>query len=483
MLPQLTVRIEGPEFAREGQMHALATLADIAGFGLRWIEDGDAQLHYGPTSPQTGFWLPMDPCAWERLYRRERIDADLQERQYFGVPIHPLFVLPGSGDVDLPASLFFFLMLHDQWTLPERDQFKRFQAAASLLGRHEMLDVPVASRYGRALREGLRSAGFAVTGTGRFGACSAALCLTHDIDYISKFTPGLLFRETVRNLLFNRRRVSLHARVTRFREYLAFSQRERDPYVYSIHRMLELQRRYGMRATYLFKAGGTDKRDVTYNPRGARARGLMRRVREQGHDLGVHPSFNAYNDARMMEREVARIEESSALRPRSVRQHYLRFEYPVTWRLHEQCGLTVDSTLGFAEREGFRNGFCHPFRPFDIERNRPFDIWELPLTAMDGTLASYRSMDPEAARQRLRQLLDIVRAERGVAVLLFHNTVFDAHDFPGWGEVFEQTLGYAVECGDLLCASMQDIVREWVDRGPTRGESNEVKNPVPQGNT
>lgn len=461
MLPQLTVRIEGPAFAREGQMHALATLADIAGFDLRWIEDGEAQLHYGPTSPQTGFWVPMDAGAWERLYRKERIDASLRERPYFGVPIHPLFVVPESGDVDLPASLFFFLMLHDQWTVPERDQFKRFPAAASLLGRNDLLDVPVASRYGRALREALRANGFAVTDTGRFGGRSAALCLTHDIDYISKFTPGLLFRETVRNLLFNRRKVSLRARVTRFREYLAFARRERDPYVYSIHRMMELQQRYGMRATYLFKAGGTDKRDVTYNPGGERARSLMRRIQEQGHDLGVHPSFNAYNDGRMMEREVARIAEAGASRPRSVRQHYLRFEYPVTWRLHEQCGLSVDSTLGFAEREGFRNGFCHPFQPFDIERNRPFDIWELPLVAMDGTLASYRSMEPEAAQQRLHQLLDVVRAEQGVAVLLFHNTVFDAHDFPGWGEVFEQTLGYAAECGDLLCASMQEIVRLW----------------------
>lgn len=464
-------------------MHALATLADIAGFDPHYVEDGEAQLHYGPTSPQTGFWLPMDAGAWERLYHKERIDADLQERPCFGVPIHPLFVVPESGDVDLPASLFFFLMLHDQWTVPERDQFKRFPAAASLLGRNDLIDVPVASRYGRALREALRANGFAVTDTGRFGGRSAALCLTHDIDYISKFTPGLLFREAVRNLLFNRRKVSLRARVTRFREYLAFARRERDPYVYSIHRMMELQQRYGMRATYLFKAGGTDKRDVTYNPGGERARSLMRRIQEQGHDLGVHPSFNAYNDGRMMEREVARIAEAGASRPRSVRQHYLRFEYPVTWRLHEQCGLSVDSTLGFAEREGFRNGFCHPFRPFDIERNRPFDIWELPLTAMDGTLASYRSMEPEAAQQRLRQLLDVVRAERGVAVLLFHNTVFDAHDFPGWGEVFEETLEYTAECGDLLCASMQDVVRVWVDRESTGGESNEVKNPVLLGNT
>ena len=77
-----------------------------------------------------------------------------------------------------------------------------------------------------------------------------------------------------------------------------------------------------------------------------------------------------------------RLREAAGTPLRSIRQHYLRFVYPQTWRQQADEGFFVDSTLGFAEQEGFRNGVCHPFLPWDAETSAPLPLWEVPLTVM-----------------------------------------------------------------------------------------------------
>jgi hypothetical protein len=163
----------------------------------------------------------------------------------------------------------------------------------------------------------------------------------------------------------------------------------------------------------------------------------------------------------MLLREKKRLDTVAALHSRSVRQHYLRFRYPATWRNQMAAGFEVDSTLGHAEREGFRCGTAHPFLPFDLEERRVLPLWEVPLTVMDGTLAHYRGLDPVQAIERIRELLDITAQVQGTAVLLFHNTAYDRHDFPGWGRVFEESCRMMAE-GRFRTATLPSVVRSWL---------------------
>ena len=298
--------------------------------------------------------------------------------------------------------------------------------------------------------------------------------MTHDIDYLSKFTPGLVFREVVKNFVFNRRQVSMADRLQRLREYLRFRRMESDPYVFSILRMLEIEEERRIRASWLFKAGGKDKRDVSYRLGSARAKMVLKSLRERGHDIGLHPSFHAHDDLAMLLREKGRLDRAAGLPTRSVRQHYLRFGYPVTWRNQAEAGFTVDSTLGHAELEGFRGGLAHPFLPYDLEKRRILPIWELPLTVMDGTLAHYRGLDPPDSVLRIRELLDIVAKAGGAAVLLFHNTSFDRHDFPGWGEVFEKSCD-AMSDGRFMTAALPDVVESWLASAGYSGDDDVMK--------
>jgi hypothetical protein len=462
MAQEITVSMETDgRFARPAR-YALTMLGMIAGYRLRFVREG-AALHYGPAVREGSAWLPAAVDAQRLLLAKGALPLSPVDQDAHGQPFLSLFPVSHAAPLssDIVAAAFFFLSLHEQWVSAARDRFDRFPASASLLGARGELARPVIAEYAGQLRALLQSAGHRASAAPRFDGRNAAAVMTHDIDYLSKFTPGLLFREVVKNFLFNRRHVPAAARLQRLREYLGFAREHRDPYVLSVRRMLAVEEERGIRGSWLFKAGGRDKRDVSYRLEGARARRMLALLREKGHDIGLHPSFHAHTDEAMLRREQQRLCAAVRGDLRSVRQHYLRFAYPQTWRQQSAAGFFVDSTLGFAEEEGFRNGSCHPFLPWDLERGEALPLWELPLTVMDGTLAQYRGLSPDDARERIDALLRTVAEAGGVAVLLFHNTAFDAHDFPGWGEVFTHAAD-EIHQGGFYAGTLPETVETWL---------------------
>jgi hypothetical protein len=73
---------------------------------------------------------------------------------------------------------------------------------------------------------------------------------------------------------------------------------------------------------------------------------------------------------------------------------------------------------------GFRNGMCHPFRPFNLNTNKEIEILEIPLAIMDVTLfENYLKLDARRAWEITKLLIDNVRSCNGVLTVLWHNTL------------------------------------------------------------
>jgi hypothetical protein len=87
------------------------------------------------------------------------------------------------------------------------------------------------------------------------------------------------------------------------------------------------------------------------------------------------------------------------IRPLGGRQHWLRFsEHQSLFDEVQRAGLRYDSTLGFAEAAGFRNGACFAFPPYDFAGEKPYPFLEIPLALMDGSIeAAARSSGEEPA--------------------------------------------------------------------------------------
>ena len=164
-------------------------------------------------------------------------------------------------------------------------------------------------------------------------------------------------------------------------------------------------------------------------------RALIGELRELGAEFGIHPGYATLGDPARLAAEKARLDAALGTGRYGGRQHWLRFRAPDTWRHWAAAGLTYDSTMGFADREGFRCGTSHPFRPFDVEQDREIDVLEVPLIAMDATLRHYRKLTPEATRARLLELAGACRRVGGTFTLLWHNSSLEGAWKP-WGDVY-----------------------------------------------
>jgi hypothetical protein len=144
----------------------------------------------------------------------------------------------------------------------------------------------------------------------------------------------------------------------------------------------------------------------------------------------VHPSYNSYRSLNLLTREHERVvlllrDLGVAVEALPVRMHYLRFDPNVTPGLLDKAGFTFDSSLGFADRSGFRRGTSRPFRLWDFAGDRPLRIEERPLIAMDATLLrrDYEGLDRESLASRMTHLANGC-AHGGAMTILWHNNYF-----------------------------------------------------------
>jgi hypothetical protein len=361
----------------------------------------------------------------------------------------PLPAAARSGEEaagDLVASAAWWLAGLQETATRERDRHGRFPYAASLQARLEGGPGgplrPAVDAYRRALGHLLRQSGVDVPGR-TWGGRPWALALTHDLDAVQTRRLGVLAGEAARG----RPRLGLRRALgpdARWRSVLA---------------LRDLAERHGARATWFAKGGAWAPEDVP-TPLDDRYCNYLRDLRVRGHAVGWHPGYGAHDHPARLRAERDRLAACLGRAPRLARTHFLRWAEPATPRLLRQCGVQIDSTLGFAEREGFRRGTAHPFRFYDVAADRATDLWEVPLAVMDTTLYAHRGLSDEAAAGALADAVAAARRSGGVAVVLWHNSVDGG---PAWWprlDTLDHAVGQALRDGAAV-APLPDLLRAW----------------------
>lgn len=145
----------------------------------------------------------------------------------------------------------------------------------------------------------------------------------------------------------------------------------------------------------------------------------------KGFSVGVHGSYRSVMEDRTLTEEARTLGERIGRKLLGNRQHWLRFgEQGVLFGEIERAGLASDSTLGFSEAVGFRNGASFAFPPYDFALEKPHGFLEIPLVLMDGSLEA----GARVSRMPAQELADEVLSESrklgwgGISVL-WHNPI------------------------------------------------------------
>jgi hypothetical protein len=349
---------------------------------------------------------------------------------YRGDPEPPRLVEVERGrvrlQVDVFGSVFFMLSRYEEVVRTDgRDRYDRFPASCSLAAEQGFLDQPVVDAYVELLAASLtRLWPRLPRRRGRY-----RVLLTHDVDDPLS-TLGRTGAQLARQLagdVIKRRDPGLAVR--RARSLAAARRGNHDPDPHNTFDFLmDTSERHGLRSAFYFLA----RNDADPNASAYQlfdhpwVEGLLGRVHQRGHEVGLHAGFGTYRDPERLADEFARLRALAARRGVEQeawggRQHYLQWSNPWTWRYWNEVGLRYDCTVGYSEAVGFRTGTCHEYRVFDLVERRPLDLVEKPFQVMDVTLFGYLSLTPEQARASVMAVAGECRRFGGTLGILWHN--------------------------------------------------------------
>lgn len=409
------------EARRDDVMLCVAGVPDIR------LRVADVLFATPPEDWLTEAALPATPLARRRLEDGDSLPLLYHRRD----PVED----PDPGEnwlgVDVFGSVFFMLTRYEEIVRAERDIHGRFPAAASIAVRERFLDRPIVHDYAELLWARLHRLWPRLTRPHR----RFRVRPSHDVDWPAM--PARTLRATARTVAGDvvRRHDPVLA-VDRVRWQVARRRGRLDPDPYdTFDELMGISEMAGVRSAFYFMAGVTDPAFDGGCSLEAPAMGrLLRRIHERGHEIGLHPSYGSAGRPEIVAREFA-VLKAACLRLGieqagwGGRQHFLRWENPMTWQSWDDAGLDYDSTLTFADTAGFRTGACIEYPVFNLRTRRRLRLRERPLVAMEGALPG------SGVAQRLRRedilvgLREQTRRVGGEFTLLWHNSsLLSRHD-------------------------------------------------------
>lgn len=243
------------------------------------------------------------------------------------------------------------------------------------------------------------------------GNKSFAVCLTHDIDAV--FASSMV---TFKRFGSSVKRQNISAAIRHGATLI--DRRKNNLYQY-IYRLLELEQKYGGNSSFYFLSLKNGERDFNFDVKEVKS--LFKAIDKTGSEIGLHGGHDAYNNLAKLKAEKANLEDALGKSVIGYRNHYLKFNTPLTWEILEAVGFAYDTTVGYADMYGFRNGMCHPYYPYNNRKQQFHKIMELPLIYMDVTLSRYLNMTEEEIWKAVRNLINTIKAHKGVLTINWHN--------------------------------------------------------------
>ena len=178
--------------------------------------------------------------------------------------------------------------------------------------------------------------------------------------------------------------------------------------------------------------------DPSYEIKNERLKILLYELKYAGHKVGLHPTYDAWNDSELLKEQKKTLEESLGSKVTYCRQHWLRFSWKDTWLNQARSGLTQDSTLMFNDRSGFRNSCATSWKPWNPKGHKEHQIGCISSVIMDSHLFDYNNFSCCERNEYMRNWIIECKKVHGTCSLLWHPHTL-TKDY-GWDEDYNMML-------------------------------------------
>ncbi len=445
----------------------------LTGIGWAWSEvapESDCDIAYVSNvtvAPHARLCIQANPLAWQQPagHRLERIAGQnglsfpiFTGDDYDGQPTQS-----SDGRIicrrDLIFDVFWLATGQEERYWPQ-DKHGFFNLTGSIILQEKILHQALASQISGWLERSLLELGCPPPTPRWPQGKRAAAAVGHDVDY-----PQVIrWLEPLRIVLRQGRRgLSPALEVLMGRrshwQFAAWMELEKSLQTRSAFYFVPRQ------GSLLEYATGTP--DTFYDVTSAPFRQLFRHLAQEGFEIGLHPSYLAYQSREKFAAEKQKLEEACGQPVVGNRHHYWHLNpanIEETMLVHEQVGLRYDTSLIHNRYLGWRRGLSQPFFPFLQAKRRELKTLQIPTAWMDDQLFGLRSDNPGDRRELLRSLADRTAEQGGCLLIDVHDYVYDDQLFPDWAYTYSQLWEDMLARGDFWFATPAQIAEHWIDR-------------------
>ena len=335
-------------------------------------------------------------------------------------------------ELDIFALSFFMLTRWEEYVNKNRDTHNRFPATESLAYKQGFLDRPIVNEELEKLKQKL----LRLDNSLEFKKQEFKFVLTHDVDVAYKYGNKISMLRELAGDLIKRRDIKLFFN-TLNRQIKYLFRLEKDPFD-TYNYLMNISEKVGTKSYFFLHSSSSAIQDKNNDKF---LKEIAYKIKKRGHFLGYHPSYNAYNNFELFINDKEKIENIIDEKLTFGRAHFLRFDIPITWQRWEDAKMEWDSSLGYADREGFRCGVCYEYSVFNVLTRKKLNLKERPLIVMEGSFTTYQpNIEPEDMEIKIKKLIDEVKKYNGEFVFLWHNSSFDSSFWDKYKRVYSDIL-------------------------------------------
>ena len=425
-------------------------------YKIKYEKRNDVELEYNGVSLYIAdTFLQMDERSWLRqeslplqplvvlnvplMY--EECVTDTKLPVIYGDSADALFLDDEKKcSVDIFGSALFMLTRYEEIVKKERDELDRFPARASLACQEGFEERPIINEYLEIIWKWMTKYFSGIERRKRV----YTIMPTHDVDvpfwgmYVDNWHK---FRLLCGDVLKRREWSTIKKHICYIYDGLR-KKYESDPFN-TFDMVMDTSEKNGVKSNFYFMtAQGKSNMDGNYDLSEPKIKRLIKNIVERGHNIGIHFSFNSYDNQLYVNEESDKIRDFISKKniPQESfggRYHWLRWKTPDSWKYNEMAGIDYDSTMGFVECLGFRCGICYDYPVYNVMEHKKYKLREYPLIVMDGSgLADYGlKLSKEEMLAKCNELKKKVKKFNGVFVILWHNSFFTED---GYAELYKE---------------------------------------------
>jgi hypothetical protein len=341
------------------------------------------------------------------------------------------FGTEGDFPFDILAAAFYLVSRYEEYLPHKKDSYGRYAHGNSLAFREGFLQLPLVNiwllHFKNALQHKFPSIAFKHH---RF-----KFIPTYDIDIAYSYRQKGIVRNAggfMRSFI-RRRWEEINDR------WLVLLGKRKDPFdAYEWMDALHLYCK--VKPVYFFLVAREQKAYDKNIPTSSKALQQLIEYCAKVYAVGLHPSWQSSIAAGtgILKEEKEWLEAMADRNILLSRQHYIKFELPLTYRRLLECGIKGDYSMGYGSINGFRASVASSFKWFDLERNEATALELFPFCFMDANAFYEQQVSPQQAYDELVHYYNIVKKYSGVLIAIWHNSFLgSATAFSGWREIYE----------------------------------------------